>query len=179
MISESYYWKNDLLKQAKFIEAKIAQKRYTIASWSRLEQSVLLGFYSIRKLIESKKLTDKVVGENLSVQFYESSKTDEINHMNWHQLDRHYALDKDTKRSFSLKYIANQLIHSYVLLPIWSEDEKHIQGIAFNSDKTKKKVLYIVDLKDVVKIFNIVGNDYPTESVWTRNDNGEFEIENK
>jgi hypothetical protein len=60
MIYKSSFWKDDLVKQARFLGSKTNQKRWAESSSARLEQAVMLGFYSIRKLNEARKISDSV-----------------------------------------------------------------------------------------------------------------------
>ena len=44
MIYESKYWKDDLLRSAKALEAKIVQKRRNEASSAKLEKNIVIWF---------------------------------------------------------------------------------------------------------------------------------------
>ncbi|HEX9938589.1 MAG TPA: hypothetical protein VGB15_15735, partial [Longimicrobium sp.] len=70
MIWESSYWKEDLLKQAEALRKRTTQRRWPEISFARLEQAVMLGFYSIRKLVEARKLSDHVASSAIPVTTY-------------------------------------------------------------------------------------------------------------
>ena len=92
MIDESCYWKNDLLKEADALRDRKKQRRWPEVSFARLEQTIMLGFYSIRKLIEASKLSDSTIYEEIPITTYPwSGKT--VTRMNWHKLDQLYDLD--------------------------------------------------------------------------------------
>jgi hypothetical protein len=70
MIYESRFWKDNLIKQANVLRAKTTQKRWTEASSARLEQTIMLGYYSIRKLVESQKLSNLVINQAITTNPY-------------------------------------------------------------------------------------------------------------
>ena len=56
MIYEYRYWKDALLKAASDLRRRRKQTRWVDASFARLEQRVMLGFYGVRKLRDSRKI---------------------------------------------------------------------------------------------------------------------------
>ncbi|OQK43193.1 hypothetical protein XM74_c11567 [Vibrio vulnificus] len=60
MINVSKFWKDDLLKLAEKLTLRLVQKRWGEKNIYTLEKDIFLGFYSVRKLIESRKISDSV-----------------------------------------------------------------------------------------------------------------------
>ena len=56
MIFESSYWKDELLRAASFLREKQSQKQWRGESYAKVEQKVMISFYSIRKLMDARKL---------------------------------------------------------------------------------------------------------------------------
>lgn len=158
MIWESAYWKEDLLKQAKALKKRISQRRWAERSLANLEKTIMLGFYSIRKLIEANKLTDKVSLSQIPLIAF-PWKGKPVTVINWHKVDELYNLEEETRVSLPLSTMCNTVIHSYVFAPTFNEQSK-IHGIMVNSDYSRNKELYFITLSEIIRLFERVGKDY-------------------
>jgi hypothetical protein len=157
MIDDSYYWKIHLLRQSDELQKRMMQRRWPDSSLARFEQTIMLGFYSVRKLIESKKITNTAVKRSIPVYAY--APTGQKPHLrNWYKIDRLYALDKPAKQNVKLLFLCNQVIHSYVFLPLFDEDGK-LSGIFVVSDRERSKALFQISLQTIIDIFKAIGND--------------------
>jgi hypothetical protein len=56
MISETELWKADLIKTASKLLKRILQKKWSSRSLFNLEKELFLGFFIVRKLIESNEV---------------------------------------------------------------------------------------------------------------------------
>jgi len=157
MIWESFYWKSDLLKQAEALMKRTAQKRWPDASFARCEQTIMLGFYSIRKLTESGKLTDQVANLKVRVRSH-PWKGRVVHRMNSHKLDELYDWDISDERSVPLSFLYNQVIHSYAFSLLLGEDGG-LHGILVTSDQRRCKELFEVSIEQIIGVFRSVGND--------------------
>lgn len=161
MIYESCYWKNDLLKQADDLRARRKQRKWPEVSFARLEQTIMLGFYSIRKLIEASKLSESTVGQQLHVTTFPwSGKT--VTRMNWDKIDKLYELDSPSSETRQVLFFCHQIVHSFVFMPAFDE-RGQLDGILFTSDRHRHQCLYLVTLDTVIQLFDCVGNDYPND----------------
>lgn len=160
MIYESKFWKDDLIKRAKFLRSKATQKRWTEVSSARLEQTTMLGFYSIRKLIEAKKLSDLVVNQTVIASSY-TWKGQPVTRMNWLDIDKLYNLNSPQTISQNLLFFCHQFVHSYMFLEYFN-DKRKLNGVFVSSDRERYQVLYSLEIDKIIKIFEQVGNDYPT-----------------
>lgn len=158
MIWESSYWKENLLRQATFLRKRANQRRWPERSLAKLEQNIMLGFYSIRKLLEAKKLTTDIVEKSLSL-FAHPWVGDPVNIMNWHKIDKLYDLERNVIIERSIPWLCNLVIHSYVFSPVFGE-EGNLMGIFINSDRTKNEALYFIDFWKIIEVFETVGTDY-------------------
>ena len=159
MIFDSFYWKRDLAKRAAWLENKLKQERWSEQSYARLEQEVMLGFYCIRKLAEAKKLSDEVVNMQITLMSFKFHGHI-VTHQNWTNVDKHYQLQNGRKLTKTVKYVANQIVHSFVFLPVHLEGTSTLEGIAFNSDKTKSEVLFTMRLSDIAALFYRASMEY-------------------
>jgi hypothetical protein len=168
MISESFYWKSDLLKQAEALRKRVMQKRWPDASFARCEQAMMLGFYSIRKLTESAKLTHKVSRMSVAVRSYPA--TGRIVHlMNLHRIDKLYDLNKPRRRTVSLPFLCNQIIHSYVFSLLFHEGG-NLAGVLVTSDRERSKELLEITVDRIIDVFEKVATDEANVAVTFRFD---------
>lgn len=167
MIYESKFWKDDLLKRAKSLRSKATQKRWTEISSARLEQTILLGFYSVRRLIEAKKLSDSVVNQNITASAY-TWKGQPVTRMNWLDIDKLYGLDSPQTVVKNLLFFCHQFVHSYIFVEYFNDEHK-LNGVFVSSDRERYQVLYSLEIDAIIKIFEQVGNDHPTNVVLTYN----------
>jgi hypothetical protein len=168
MIYESKFWKKDLLKQAKNLRVKSTQKRWTEDSYFRFEQTVLLGFYSIRKLVEARKLSNAVAEQRIDLAMYRHVGNP-VTVIGKRKLDKLYDLSEEETVSRNLAFVCNKFVHSYVFEECFDSEGNFLVGILFNSDKDRNKFLYYIEIQKLIEIFEQVGNDYPTHIHYTTN----------
>lgn len=175
MIWESFYWKEGLLRHARDLRRREQQRRWPEASLARIEQTIMMGFYSVRKLAEARKLSDSTVGYSISVSRY-PSKGEPITLMNWHKLDRLYDMDDGSHECLGLLSLCNQFIHSYVFAPVFSEGGG-LYSLLFCSDRARGASLFEIELRRVIDVFELVGNDYPNQvSLRYEPDKGDYTV---
>ena len=75
MIWESCYWKDPLLDLVTQIELWESDAALTEGDYAEIERRLMIGFYSIRKLVEAGKLSDSVATEQLSCRSFPNLKS--------------------------------------------------------------------------------------------------------
>jgi len=160
MIYESHFWKDDLIKKATSLRRKAKQKRWTNASSARLEQTVMLGFYSIRKLIESQKISNSIINQNITLNVY-PWKGNPLTRMNWIKVDQLYDLENPKTITKDLLFFCHQFIHSYIFMEYFSEETNLVEGVFVSSDREKHNYIYDFPISEIILLFEQVGNDYP------------------
>jgi hypothetical protein len=177
MIWESSYWKTDLLKQVAALKKRVTQKRWTEASLAKCEQNLMMGFYSVRKLIESLKLTDIVADSSYQIRSYPPTGK-RVTLLNNHKIDELYDLGAPRKETIKLKDLCNQFIHSYVFAPV--VEGGGLSAIWLASDRQRSKALIEVTLATVIEVFEVVGNDEVDSARYTFNPKkGDYRTENR
>lgn len=178
MIWESEYWKKPLLRLANKIKQWSKQSELTERDLIRIEREIFIAFYSIRKLMEAKKLSDSTEIMPVPVTIH-LNKGKDVTHYNWNKIDELYDLDCKQVADRDLRFICNQIIHSYVFLPL--VDENGIfQAIIFCSDRERNTNLFRIEASDLLNIFWTVGKDYPSSSLSTLNSRKrDFDIHNQ
>ena len=196
MIYESFYWRKELLKLATKIEKRIPYKRsWTDSQNGDFEKEVMIGFYMIRKLKESFKLTNNIIATNIA-GFKYSSKGKLVTLMNNHRFMELYDFEQPKKDKFNLTFLINQIVHSYIFSPkfdvnrdeaikniedktiiTWEDVDGAINsvkieltGILFCSDDKRNEFLYELSIKDIINLFIKTGNCNVTSSSRTFNE---------
>lgn len=168
MIYESQYWKNELLKSARSFRSRQLQRRWHKATFADVERTAMIGFYSVRKLIEASKLEEKVANQNAAVvKFCSNGKR--VLRTNWTHFWDHYDLANPLETVMPLASLCNQFIHSYVFSCAFSEC-KAFESLLVSSDRERNRVLYSVDIAEVIRLFESVGNSYPDNVQFVFND---------
>lgn len=70
MIQDSVPWKEELLRIAIRLERRRTQERWADRSGYLVERDVMVSSYTIRKLVEATKVSDKLVGRSFTVAMY-------------------------------------------------------------------------------------------------------------
>jgi hypothetical protein len=161
MIWQSEFWKDDLLRRAKCLRQKIQQRRWPDAAFGRLEQLLMVGFYSIRKLAEAKVLSDSTVGTPITLRLF-PPRGKRVTRMNWHRIEELYRLDAGSRAHSNLVELCHQFVHSYVFVPSFNEKGK-LEGVFFASDRARNAGLRHLQIAPIARLFERAGSDYPNE----------------
>lgn len=161
MIIESYPWKQPLLAGAKVIRENMDAQDISEAQFAMIEREIFIGFYAIRKLLEA---TGKVSSETRAMQValtrYKKREDQPIvdwyNRSNFWEL---YDLDSAAPELRDLLYVAHRMVHSFIFI-LSDGDEGH--GAFFTSDRDKDQRLNFIGTDEIVRVFQVVGLDYPS-----------------
>ena len=160
MIYQSEYWKDLLLKNAKFLRAMAKRERWTDALFAKLEQVIFLSFYALRKLNDCNVLSNSTIERQIIISAFKS-KGKPVTKLNWHRIEQLYDFDEKEQLKISTIKLYNQFIHSYVFLPFFDSKGKFINGILFCSDKERNRRLYLIRMSQIIKLLEMAGRDYP------------------
>lgn len=165
MIHESRYWKDNLLKQAQILRRRKNQRRWPESSFAHVEQSVMLGFYSIRKLLEAGKLSDDVANRSVRVTAH-SWKGEAVTRLNRSEYWELYDLEHSRIIPRSLAFLCHQIVHSYIFMTSFDESNS-FDGILVTSDRERHQMLYSLRADQIIELFEQVGKDYPNETAFS------------
>jgi hypothetical protein len=126
---------------------------------ARLEQTFMLGFYCIRKLIEAGKVSATTVRRAVPLfRFEPTGKA--VTKLNWDEIDSLYRLEAPRGGSMELRELCHQFVHSYVFIPSLGESGG-LEGVFVASDRQRRKDLLYVTLDDIVQAIEAVVDDDP------------------
>lgn len=160
MIWESSDWKKSLLDIAKRLKEFKEIENLTNKQFIQIEKDIFIGFYSIRKLIDTvTKITDNTKNLKVTILWHPNIKN--VTFRNYHFVNELYDLHKQQQEERDIYFISSRIIHSFIFAPLLNE-QKGLNGILFSSDIDKNKKIYYMDIDLVIKIFTTVGHDYPS-----------------
>ena len=140
------FWNEELKKTAIFLNSLYERNNYDEEFLFECEKAVFLGFFSIRKMRESKLLGNRVKGINLKISQYplkenKNVKNKTITPQNFTDF---YNIRDCCSSQLCIKRIYNQFIHSAFFSPLVFNDRSF--GFYFTSDDHSKKCLYYLHL---------------------------------
>lgn len=156
MAFESRYWK----KQAKG-DIRTVLKRTNIdvsklegddldKVFSEVEIKLFTIAYSLRKLMDTKKLPDKTGGLEIGLLAFPRNEKGPMKP--WSLFDDYYDLNTSQRMKMSLRDICNSFIHAYFFQPN-ANSKNQLTGLFFTSDQDRNKRIYFVSIKRLLKKF--------------------------
>lgn len=171
---ESCYWKTDLIEQANKMKPVKTPPRWSEKLLVNFEKEIIISFFAIRKLIESHKFSSKTLQYKLNI-FRAPCRVPKVHELNWWDIEETYNLEEEESISKGVVFICNQFIHGGVMYA-YRDNTRNWAGIYTCSDYEKEKYIYNIPIKEIVKLFKIAGNDYPSTIQYTRNKDGRFDV---
>jgi hypothetical protein len=135
-------------------------------SYVRLEKELFIGFYAIRKLLDTFKVSDLSRSLTFDLACYQCIGN--VDYLNSHKIDELYDLDSIGTESRDINFLSNQFIHSYIFVPVLGE-KAEITGVFVSSDWMRQKKLYFVAINQVLSAFRTIGKDNPSHVHMSRN----------
>lgn len=178
MIWESRFWKEPLVDTAHLLRASdaVSDDDWTEEYGARIEREIFLGVYAVRKLFDAPgKVTDKTRAHRCKLLRFDKLPNAPI--VDWYNQGEYFDLfdlDRPHKDQRDLTYVANLLIHSFIM-SFGAYMDNGPGGMFFCSDRTKDRCLYFIEFSEVAMAFELVGTDYPTKLETARDpDTGEM-----
>ncbi len=165
MIWDSKGWKDELLSNARAIEA-IRFKRRSERRSFLLERAMFLSAYIMRKLWEARKLSTAWEDRRVPCIVHPLKKR-EPDRLNWHRIDEHFNLESPKADFLTALELCHRLIHSYVFVEVEGVRQS-ISGFYFASDQTKRRGLWFVAIDDMLDLIREAGRDFPSSAHMVR-----------
>ena len=172
-MQESYHYKNDLLNFASDLKRRLKRQIWRQDSLNKAEKIIFTGFYYVRKLIESIKVTDGCKKSShvlyvLSVQ----SDTPTTNWDRWDILD-HIRYEEMVKKKMDVSQICDKVIHAWWNMFCQSENGG-LEAIMITTDRMREREVWWLPASTIIEVFNQFGNNWPTKITAKRNECGQL-----
>ena len=164
MIDDSTPWRSDLLRFATSIQRGRKRVLREDQAFFRLERDHMYGFFAVRRLIESFKLSTTTANLAIPVTQYPFRTKSFLTMHNRADIARHYDFDRPTKAALTLRALCNQVIHSYVFT-LAIDQASHLVGLFVNSEYRRRRTLAYVPAWRTARIFRRIAKDWPSAYV--------------
>lgn len=163
LIYESWHWKKRLAKDAETIERWASKAAVTDRRSFLLEEKIFLAAYAVRKLADLQKLESSFDDRVVLCQMF-SSTSDEITISNNHRPDELYDFSKSIRSAIRSIDLLNLIIHSLIFIEVMNDDFT-VQAFLVTSDKKRYNGLWMVSIRDFIKLIRKAANSYPSTLV--------------
>lgn len=158
MLYSVFNWKKDLKNKRELIIKnnliKVLNANFDSA-YHKIESSIFISAFIIRKLIENDKLTTESDDFDFQIKYYKSINN--VNKINRFDICCNYNLNKEYSKAVKGKEICNWIIHSYIFIPIFKKNI--LEGFYLSSDFDRNKILYKIELDRWLKFVDIIIED--------------------
>lgn len=174
MIYDSAIWKEQLLRRADKLAKWQKQRRWPSRSLGLMEQELMLGFFSIRRLVESHKVSDEIVDDPVRVSRAPSTGYG-ASRINAHKIEQLFDFAKVSAADEKLNVVCNQVIHSFAFTFLMDEDDRG-ESFIVASDWRKDDHGMIIGLATAEALFRRVGENHPASIQMRRGADGQFRV---
>ena len=162
---ESYtkiFWFEELKERVIFLEGLYRKSDWSEELEFEFEKNIFIGFYSVRKLIESGLLADTLKGWNIKLEKYlpkDTVNNDYLAINDWHTA---YNLLSGDEIQLTPEKICNQFIHSKIFSAFVPEGLGCV-GVFVASDRDFKGGVFYIRLVEILEIFISIANNKITK----------------
>ena len=151
MSIQSHPWKQELARRADALRDFAEPHRLTGTSRVRLEETVVLGCYTIRRLINGFLLPESCANQPFPMTVF-PRRRQTAPQLGDAPLHLRYDLDACRTTTHDLLFLCHQVLQNCVFEP-WLTTEHRLSGIYVTSDHQRKVALYGVHLADLGDLF--------------------------
>ncbi len=163
------------MRGANWLERLVVSEENSESALARAEREVFIGFYAVRKLLPTFKLSNSTKRLSGEVQWFAPRPGQPVDYFHRSDVDELFDLDHPTRETRDVAFLCNQVMHSYIFVNLTTEAGK-LDGFFVSSDTMRRKRLYFFPIAVVVRVFRTVGRDYPKSGHYVRNERtGEWE----
>jgi hypothetical protein len=157
------------VRGANWLERLVVTEENAESALARVEREVFMGFYAVRKLLPTFKLSESTKRLSGEVSWFPPQSGQPVDYFHRSDVDELFCLDRPTKETRDVGFLCNQVIHSYIFVNSTTEAGK-LDGFFVSSDTMRRKRLYFFPVALVVQVFRTVGRDYPKNGHYIYNE---------
>lgn len=156
MIGDSVPWREELRKSAARLSRWNTQRRWTSRTYFNAERDIMMGAYSIRRLIDSEKSSSLLPGRRIPTRRYALvGRVPTL--LDRFDPERFYNIGEPTNSELTIGWLCNQIIHSFVFQIYLEEDST--TSVVFISDRDRGKHLHGISFAALTDLFDYVGRE--------------------
>lgn len=152
MPTTSHPWKQTLEHQANALQELMKPHRLSDATMVRLEEAVVLGCYTIRRLINGFLLPESQRNQSVPMNAF-PRRQHSSSLLGDEPLKIRYDLDAGRPVQHDPMFLCHQVLQNCVFEP-WLTSDNQLSGIYMTSDHQRKIALYGVSLANLHNLFH-------------------------
>ncbi|RKE08847.1 hypothetical protein C8E86_3721 [Catellatospora citrea] len=133
----------------------------------------MVSAYAVRRLNEARKISDQLRASTWKAR--EHTLVGRVPDIMHDRFWESYELEQFKTIQMPLTKVLNQIIHSWVFVLSWTEDEK-FDGIFVSAENSRQKCLYFIHIDTLIRMFRAVGEDDIVHLEMRRNAEGQLEV---
>ncbi|TFB51958.1 hypothetical protein [Cryobacterium tagatosivorans] len=157
MIADSVPWREELLKLATALERRAELKRWTARTGFLVERDLMVGMFTIRRLVESAKTSSLLPRERVSFGMHPLTGRVPGIYDRWAYWE-YYDMDSKRQTQLTVRELVSLFIHSFVL-EFHPQSEHGPAMIWVVSERDRHKWLYSIPFARVAALFRRVGDE--------------------
>lgn len=155
MITPSHPWKLTLEHQSKALQEIMKPHRLSDATMVKLEETVVLGCYTIRRLINGFLLSESHRNQPVPMIAY-PRRHHSSSLLGDEPLRNRYDMDAGRPVQHDPLFLCHQVLQNCVFEP-WLSSDTQLAGIYVTSDHQRKIALYGINLVALQDLFHHLG----------------------
>lgn len=155
---ESRYWKEDLIGIYRRIKPKENPSRWSEKQMVIFEKDIILGFFIIRKLMETHKVSSKT--KNYNIKVFRAKSLKKIDDKNFWDIEEIYDLKNETIVTKDIHFVCNQFIHCNAIYA-YRDKNRNWSGLYICSDFERNNYIYRISVEEILNVFDRASKDYP------------------
>jgi hypothetical protein len=150
-------WKQVLVRQADALVNLREPHRWSTASAVKLEETVVVGFYAVRRLVNAFLLGPAIVHRPIRMTAFPARPRDSLL-LGRDKIEDLYDLKTARQVSHDLLFLCHQVIQNCIFEPGFDAD-RNLDGLFVTSDHQRKVALYGVKCATLEVLFREIGSD--------------------
>lgn len=173
---ESYYWKEELHRIAWSIRHVPKPPRWSERGHCVVERDLMVGFFILRRLIESHTVSTATRDQLLNVFSY-LARGKKVTRLNGYDVCELYDLDREVPATKKPGYIANQFIHAYTSF-VARDESRNWSDVFVVSDYDRNDCIWRIPISEISRIFRTAAEDYPNSVKMVFNaEKGDYDVQ--
>ncbi|ANP73038.1 hypothetical protein [Cryobacterium arcticum] len=157
MIADSVPWREELLKIATALERRAEVKRWSTRTGFLVERDLMVGMFTIRRLVESAKTSSLLPRERVSFGMHPLTSRVPGIYDRWEYWE-YYDMDSKRQTELTVRELVNLFVHSFVL-EFYPQSEEGPAKIWVVSERDRHKWLYSISFARIAALFRRIGHE--------------------
>lgn len=170
-MQESWPYRVDLHWFARSFEARSKKQLWRADSLSKAEKMLFVGFFFVRKLIESQRVTDGCARSSTTIRRAAIQRKREVSAFMRDDLLKDLARADWLEQKVDVHQLADKIIHAWWIIPFQGE-QSGLGGFISTTDRQRNAELWLLPISSIVEVFERFAGSTIRELRMARDENG-------